>query len=200
MVKFSRGFGGKVQIERIEIDKLHSDPANARKHDERNIDAIAGSLIRFGQQKPVVIDRANIVRAGNGTLVAAKSLGWTHLDCVRTPLDGSEAIAYAIADNRTAELAAWDDDTLAANLQGLLDDDAGLLVSTGFSEQEIDALLGDSEQKDTELKPLSTKAPPAMAWVLLGIPTIRFGDIASDVERLASIVEICETTVTDAKD
>ena len=109
-----------MQIERIEISKLIGDPANIRKHGERNIQTIVGSLHRFGQQKPIVIDRGNIIRAGNGTLEAARSIGWTHLDCVRTELLSSDAIAYAIADNRTAELAEWDDDALAAQLNELI--------------------------------------------------------------------------------
>jgi hypothetical protein len=60
---------------------------------------------------------------------------------VRTDLTSSEAIAYAIADNRTAELAEWDDDVLAAQLNGLLAEDEELLASAGFDEDELDALL-----------------------------------------------------------
>jgi ParB-like chromosome segregation protein Spo0J len=130
-----------MQIERIEIAKLSGDPANARRHNEQNIATIVASLKRFGQQKPIVIDSSDCVRAGNGTLEAARSLGWTYLDCVRTDLKGSDAIAYAIADNRTAELAEWDDDVLAATLNGLLADDPDLLNAAGFSEEELDKML-----------------------------------------------------------
>ena len=108
-----------MHVERVEIAKLIADPSNARKHPERNLATIVGSLHRFGQVKPIVIDKTNVVRAGNGTLEAARSLGWTHLDCVRTQLDGSDATAYAIADNRTSELAEWDGDVLVALLESL---------------------------------------------------------------------------------
>ena len=137
-----------MQIERIEISKLVSDPANVRKHGSRNLDSIVASLHRFGQQKPIVIDKANIVRAGNGTLEAARSMGWTHLDCVRTDLQSSDAIAYAIADNRTAELAEWDDDMLAAQLNGLLADDEKLLEAAGYTAEELDALLDNGEGEE----------------------------------------------------
>ena len=130
-----------MKIQRIEIAKLSGDPANARKHGEQNIATIVASLKRFGQQKPIVIDSSDCVRAGNGTLEAARSMGWTHLDCVRTNLTGSDAIAYAIADNRTAELAEWDDDVLAATLNGLLADDPDLLNAAGFNEDELDKML-----------------------------------------------------------
>ena len=105
-----------MTIHSLPLTDLHEDPANARRHSARNIDAIKSSLARFGQQKPIVIDANNVVRAGNGTLAAAKALGWTHLDAVRTDLIGVEATAFAIADNRTAELAEWDTEILAGAL------------------------------------------------------------------------------------
>ena len=134
-----------MQIERIELATLSCDPSNARKHGEQNIATIVASLRRFGQQKPIVIDMSDVVRAGNGTLEAARSLGWTHIDCVRTDLKGSDAIAYAIADNRTAELAEWDDDVLAATLNGLLADDRDLLDAAGFTESDLEELLSVSD-------------------------------------------------------
>jgi hypothetical protein len=101
------------------------------------------SLRRFGQQKPIVIDRNNIVRAGNGTLEAAKRLGWKKIDCVLTELNGADATAYAIADNRSAELAEWDDEILAATLNGLALEE-GLLEAAGYDEEELAAMLADS--------------------------------------------------------
>jgi ParB-like chromosome segregation protein Spo0J len=95
------------------------------------MDAIIASLKRFGQQKPVVIDANNIVRAGNGTLAAAKALGWKEIVCVRSELPVSELSAYAVADNRTGELAEWDPDALGAALEGL---DASALNSLGFDD------------------------------------------------------------------
>ena len=133
----------------IKIDDLSIDPANARKHSQKNLDAIVASLRRFGQQKPIVIDKSNIVRAGNGTLEAARQLGWETILAVQTSLTGSEATAYAIADNRTAELAEWDDDILKATLESLADEDAALLESCGYTEAELDALVGQVE-KDAE--------------------------------------------------
>jgi hypothetical protein len=96
-----------MKIEKVKIEQLVSDPANVRVHSDRNIEAIKASLARFGQQKPLVIDKGNVVRAGNGTLEAAKRLGWNEVECVRSRLTGSDLTAFAIADNRTAELAEW---------------------------------------------------------------------------------------------
>jgi ParB-like chromosome segregation protein Spo0J len=120
-----------MTIQSRPITDLHLDPANARRHSQRNLDAIMSSLARFGQQKPIVIDANHVVRAGNGTFAAAKALGWTHVDTVRTDLIGVEATAFAIADNRTAELAEWDPDVLGA---ALADPELGDL---GFNDDEI---------------------------------------------------------------
>jgi hypothetical protein len=98
-----------MKIERIKVSELSLDPSNVRKHSRKNLDAIIGSLRKFGQQKPIVVDAKGIVLAGNGTLTAAKELGWTEIEITRTALQGVEATAFAIADNRTAELAEWED-------------------------------------------------------------------------------------------
>lgn len=181
-----------MRIEKISIAELSQDPANARKHNEKNIASIVASLRRFGQQKPIVIDLSNVVRAGNGTLEAARQLGWDLIDAVKTDLKGIEATAYAIADNRTAELAEWDDGILAATLEGLQLED--MLDCTGFSDDDLFDLMPDEK---IVLKDVVVMAAPAMSWVLLGIPTVRFGEISADVERLAKVVTVCETTSND---
>jgi ParB-like chromosome segregation protein Spo0J len=149
-----------MKIIKRNVNELSQDPANARKHNERNIESIVASLRRFGQQKPIVIDSSGVVRAGNGTLEAARQLGWESIECVETTLKGSDAISYAIADNRTAELAEWDDDILAAQLNGLLADDAELLVDAGFTEAELQSLMdrlqineGEQDGETQEIDP-----------------------------------------------
>jgi len=110
-----------MKIERIAIGNLTPDPANARSHDEKNLRAIEASLREFGQRKPKVVTADGVVVAGNGTIEAAKRLGWKEIDIVRVPEDwDSDRIkAYALADNRTAELASWETEVLNAQLQEL---------------------------------------------------------------------------------
>jgi ParB-like chromosome segregation protein Spo0J len=135
-----------MRIEMIPIADLSPDPANARKHGPKNLEAIKSSLRRFGQQKPIVVDSNGIVRAGNGTLEAAKSLGWTDISIVRSELANSEMTAFAIADNRTSELAEWDQDVLAAELGGLSEEgfDLGEL---GFDEKDMKFMLHEDESE-----------------------------------------------------
>lgn len=108
-----------MQIHLIDIDRVQFDKRNARKHNDRNIEAIKKSLQHFGQQKPIVIDASYNCVAGNGTLQAAKNLGWSQISVVVSQLSQDQLLAYALADNRTAELAEWDPDILASVLQDL---------------------------------------------------------------------------------
>jgi ParB-like chromosome segregation protein Spo0J len=135
-----------MKIERINVAELSLDPANVRKHDRKNLDAIKASLRKFGQQKPIVVDAKGIVLAGNGTLTAAKELGWTEIEITRTTLQGVEATAFAIADNRSAELAEWED-SLADVLKSLSEADVDL-TQLGFSDSDLDELLGKQDANE----------------------------------------------------
>lgn len=108
-----------MQIIKIPISELILDPSNARKHSPRNLESIKGSLRRWGQQKPIVIDKKKVIVAGNGTVMAAKDLGWKEIQAYQTDLEGYEAMAFAIADNRTAELAEWEESVLHESLAKL---------------------------------------------------------------------------------
>ena len=135
-----------LRLESVLISSLSLDPTNARRHDSKNLASIEGSLRLFGQRKPIVVTGANVVVAGNGTLEAAKSLGWTNIDVVRIPIDWSpeQVKAYALADNRTAELAEWDAKVLADQLVEL--DAVGWDVSDfGFEPMNPAGDLDDDE-------------------------------------------------------
>jgi len=169
------------------ITELSADPANARLHDERSLEAIKASLRRFGQQKPVVVDGAGVVIAGNGTLEAARGLGWSHVAAIRSDLAGVDRTAYAIADNRTAELSRWDDDALRQVL-GTLPGDAA--EAAGWSVQELEGLLATGEDEPVVEQPTPEPLPAAVTrpgdmWEM-GRHRLLCGDStdASDVDRL----------------
>jgi DNA modification methylase len=127
----------ELKIETVAINSLTPDPANARKHDGKNLQAIENSLLKFGQRKPICVTPDSIVVAGNGTLEAAKNLGWTEIVIARTPVGWSweQIRAFALADNRTAELAEWDDKVLADQLLEL-DANGWELEELGFENLE----------------------------------------------------------------
>jgi ParB-like chromosome segregation protein Spo0J len=139
-----------MKIETWLIKNLQADPNNARTHDKRNLNAIAASLEKFGQRKPIVITPDGTVLAGNGTMTAAKQLGWKELEVSITPKDWDYATAkaYALADNRTAELADWDQSVLASQLVDLQteDWDIGILGFDVPKNDEIESTYQDAEE------------------------------------------------------
>lgn len=129
-----------MNLQKIEISSLKSDPQNVRVHSERNIQTIAASLEEFGQRKPIISTIGGTILAGNGTLEAAKRLGWSSIYVIHVPADwtSEQARAFAIADNRTAELSAWISPVLADQLERL--------GSTGFTPASLGFNLADEPQ------------------------------------------------------
>jgi ParB-like chromosome segregation protein Spo0J len=140
--------GGELTVENINpqlwplvlpVERLHADPKNARKHGERNLVTIQTSLRAYGQQKPIVVLASGRIVAGNGTFAAAKALGWRYLAAV-VYADEPSWRMYALADNRSAELAEWDYPELAAALREMQDD--GLRIDElGWADYELEPLL-----------------------------------------------------------
>lgn len=127
-----------LDIRRVPIDDLKADPHNARTHNERNLTTIQASLARFGQRRPLVVDKNMTVVAGNGTLeVMRDRLEWTEVWVSIFPGTAAEARAFGIADNRTGELAGWDSELLAAALTKF---DPELMAAAGFAPEEFDDL------------------------------------------------------------
>lgn len=126
----------------VSIDSLTPDPDNARRHTDRNLDSIAASLRAYGQRKPIVVQKQGmVVRAGNGTLDAAKRLGWSEVAAIIVDEGDISATAYALADNRTAELAEWDEPQLAKLLGRISSEDDYDPQTMGFEEAEVVKLL-----------------------------------------------------------
>ena len=120
------------------LEKLTIDPANARAHDDANIKAIAGSLKRFGQRVVLVANCKNgQIEKGNGTYLAAKQLGWSHLAVLWVEDDPASQVGFSVADNRTSEMATWDDTLLQKAL---------LEIEGGEPDLYADLLLRDLRQ------------------------------------------------------
>jgi len=110
-----------------------------------DIDAVAKSLNRFGQRKPIIVQRSSKqVIAGNHTLQAARRLGWTEIAVLWTDDDEATAKAFALADNRTAELGTYDDDALAAMIADVLEADEALLEDASYTMEDLEILLGET--------------------------------------------------------
>jgi hypothetical protein len=136
-----------MPIKRVSLDKLVGDRDNARRHSERNLDAIKRSLERFGQVEPLIVQkRGRRVVGGNGRMQAMRDLGWTEADCVVLDIDDKQAKALGLALNRTAELAEWDFSQLEALIKDVLPEIP--LEDLGFTKAEFEAMLTPAWEPD----------------------------------------------------
>lgn len=129
----------------VDLDKLKELPGNPRTGD---VSAIAGSLERNGQFRPIVVNTRDMtILAGNHTAKAARQLGWQQIRVWYVDADEATAKRIALADNRTAELGGYDDDNLAAMLKDIgVVEDLGALEGTGWTPEAalpfLDTLMG----------------------------------------------------------
>ena len=178
-----------MKIKTVPIEAISFDQANVRKHGDKNIAAIKASLKRFGQQKPIIVDGNLIVRAGNGTLQAATELGWREINVVESDLGAAELTAFAIADNRTAELAEWDMGALAKQLAALDEEgfDYDLLGFEFPDDHENNPARGTDGLTDPDAVPEVTEPVVKRGEIWqLGKHRLLCGDSTSkdDVDRL----------------
>jgi hypothetical protein len=126
------------------IDQLQLLPGNPRRGD---IEAVKRSLDAFGQRKPIVVRRSdNVVIAGNHTLQAAQALGWDEIAVVWVDDDDVTSKAFALADNRTAELGDYDEEALADLINDVGSLNPGLLESSGWDDKAVQELLDRVDQ------------------------------------------------------
>jgi DNA modification methylase len=169
----ARTAGSGRQVEIVPIVRLTAYKGNARTHTKKQIRQIADSITRFGFCNPILIDDANQIIAGHGRVEAAKSLGYDGVPTLRIAhLSEAEKRAYVVADNRLAELAGWDREILAIELQGLIDLEFDVEV-TGFDMGEIDIILDEADQGRRE----SAEAEDDIPERVSGPPISRIGDL-----------------------
>lgn len=126
----------------VPVGRLEALPGNPRRGD---VEAVMRSYERFGQRKPIVARKtggsarapSGVVIAGNHQLEAATRLGWPKIAVVWVSDDEATANAYALADNRTSDLAHNEDADLLALLRSLDDE---LLEAASFTADDLDAL------------------------------------------------------------
>jgi hypothetical protein len=163
----SRPMADRVEI--WSIDRLIPSASNARTHSEGQVVEIAGSIAAFGFMVPMLVDREGRIIAGNGRVLAARKLMLERVPViVADHLTDREKRAYAIADNKIALNADWDDKLLLVELEALKDDGIHL-ESLGFSEEEFNELM---DQLGPDSRPDEDSVPDAS-----DVAVCRSGDV-----------------------
>lgn len=137
-------FEEKIQpaLEGMIVDaySIKPHPKNIRKHD---IPAISRSLSKYGQMKPIVVQKSTgYIIAGNGTYTAATGLGWEKIAATIVDVDDETAMGYLVADNKASDLSSYDKEKLKSALQ-LLSDGPGLFDSLWTIDEYEDLLAED---------------------------------------------------------
>jgi ParB-like chromosome segregation protein Spo0J len=122
----------------VPVDRLAPLQGNPRKGD---VAAVAKSLKRFGQRKPVVATLDGTIIAGNHTHAAALSLGWDEIAVVYVDDDDTEAKAFALADNRTSDLGTYDNEALVDMMQAVAAADLELLEQASYTAEDLSDLM-----------------------------------------------------------
>lgn len=136
-----------MELETIKIKDIHPYERNARKNDQA-VDAVAKSIEQCSYVAPIVVDENHVILAGHTRWKALKKLGRTECECiVKDGLTDEQKKKYRLLDNKTNELADWDFDLLADELDGLdltaFDFDWGLRdeLDTSVVEDNYDPVL-----------------------------------------------------------
>lgn len=162
-------------IEYRSIESLAAYSNNPRKHSEAQLVRIASSITEFGFVIPILIDDDGVVIAGEARLSAAKRLGLTEVPVIIAhQWSKAQVRAYRLADNKLAELATWDADTLSIELAAIIELDETPVEILGWETAEVDLILdhgsepqASQDEADEQIDPPANPVTrPGDLWLL----------------------------------
>ncbi len=143
----------KHEAKLVAIKRLKPYGRNPRRG---NVEAIRESLRENGQYRPVVVRRGSWeVLAGNHTLKAAREEGWTELWATFVSCDDEQAKRIVLVDNRSNDLAGYDEEALVEMLRELPD-----LAGSGYDQAAVDELIASTTVLPDEPPPDDAPDPP----------------------------------------
>lgn len=155
-----------LRVKYVPIGDVRPYEDNPRRNDGA-VQAVAASLREFGWKQPIVVDADGTIVVGHTRYKAALALEMTHVPVVvASDLTPEQCAAYRLADNRVGELAEWDSELLAQELDGLAGFDMeqfGFAPGQSLDGYDIDSLFedydGESSDTNSEDKPKVVTCP-----------------------------------------
>jgi DNA modification methylase len=185
---------GQFAVEMWPIDRPKDYPKNARRWSKEAVAKVAASIREFGWRQPVVVDADDVIVIGHLRRAAGKHIGLAECPVhVARDLSPAKVRALRLADNRTAQEATWDMETLATEFGELKAMDFDLSM-TAFDSRELDALL-------LKPNPAEDDIPPTPE-----VPTTRLGDLwemgghrllCGDATDAASVARLMDGKLAD---
>lgn len=125
-----------MEIKTVNLKEIHPYPNNPRKN-ENAVEAVMESIRQCGYIAPIIVDENGMILAGHTRYKALKKLGYKEAEIIeKTDLTEEQKRKYRLLDNKTNELAEWDFDLLADELDGL--DFGALELDWGLNAEEIE--------------------------------------------------------------
>lgn len=188
-----------VGLRRVRAGDLRANPRNWRTHPESQRDALRALLEEVGWANAVLAREQP-----DGSLILIDG----HL---RTDTAPDSEVPVLVLDVTEAEadklLLSLDPlsqmaESNAKALDDLLRDvNTGSPALAGMFEglAEANGLLGDGEPEIKESRP--KPPPPEMAWVLIGLPIVKFGAVQRAIDEIAAVPDATIlTTYNDRRD
>lgn len=138
------------------LDEIRPYDKNPRIIPQAAVDAVARSIQAFGFRQPIVVDGQGVILAGHTRYKAAQQLGLMEVPVIwQTDIDEIRAKGYRIADNKTAEISAWDRDQLDKEVQDIAEKCDFDIKDLGLADWEIQRILDASSDITEKLEPVS---------------------------------------------
>lgn len=136
----------QIPYRMTKLDDIRPYERNPRVIPQAAVDAVARSIQAFGFRQPIVVDRDGVILAGHTRYKAAQQLGLAEVPVVwQTDITDVQARGYRIADNKTAELSAWDRDALDAEVRELAGSVDANLDAIGLADWELERILHETD-------------------------------------------------------
>ena len=146
-----------AEIQNLRIDSLTPYENNPRIND-RAVAGVVASIKQYGFIGAIIVNRDRVIINGHTRVKAMKELGAETIPAIVVDhLTPEQERALRIADNKTGEVAEWNEELLKAELKAL--EEAGFdMGALGFDTSELDELIGGTADA-VSARPIRTKCP-----------------------------------------
>lgn len=181
-----------MQLITMKLKDIRPYPNNPRKNDTA-VEAVAESIRQCGYVAPIIVDENGVILAGHTRYKALKALGRSEAEVVvKEGLTEEQKKKYRLLDNKTNELADWDLELLAHELEGL--DFGALNLEWGIDMEDAPEVAEDDYEV---VPPEEPKSKPGDIYQL-GRHRLMCGSslAQADIDKLLDGAK-CELTFTD---
>lgn len=142
-----------IETRYLDIETIRPYPANPRNGDTERI---VESLAAHDQYRAIVVQASTgLILAGNHTYAALMETGAKQVYAHVLECDDDEAAKIVLVDNRTNDVARYDNGLLLELLNSVSDD----LSGTGYDKQDVDRLIAEME---AQFDPVDEESQPRL--------------------------------------